>query len=269
MRTPEGFLYSLAPETGVATITLNRPDTLNSLTFAIYRELTDFFAALDHERDVRAVVLTGTGRAFCSGGDVEDIIGELFARDMQGLLEFTRVTGALIRNMRALRKPLVAAVNGTCVGAGAVMALAADFRVAADTAKFGFIFPKVGLSGADMGAAYLLPRVIGLARATELLMLGEFVEPAEALRLGLYHRVVPRERLEAETAALVDRLVRGPREALAATKESLNRELHLDLDQALDLEARVQAGLMLRPDFHEGFRAFRERRAPRFAGAPE
>ena len=174
MLAPKTFRYELDAR-GVATITLDRPDRLNSLTFAVYEELRDAFASLDHDTKVRSVVITGAGRGFCSGGDVEDIIGELFARDMQGLLDFTRVTGALIRNMRALRKPLVAAVNGTCVGAGAVMALAADFRVAADTAKFGFIFPKVGLSGADMGAAYLLPRIVGLGRASELLFLGDIL----------------------------------------------------------------------------------------------
>lgn len=164
--SPKGFRYAL--EAGVATITLDRPDRLNALTFAIYEELRDVMAALDHEASVRAVIITGEGRAFCSGGDVEDIIGELFSRDMQGMLAFTRVTGALIANIRKLRKPVIAAVNGICVGAGAVMALACDFRIASEKAKFGFIFPKVGLCGADMGAAYLLPRVIGLARASEL-----------------------------------------------------------------------------------------------------
>lgn len=253
----------------VVTLRLDRPDTLNSLTFDVYRGLTDTLQALRQRSDVRCVVLTGTGRAFCTGGDVNEIIGELLRMDAAGLQAFTRLTCDLIAALRHLPIPVVASLNGTVAGAGAVMALACDFRVAAETARIAFLFVRVGLAGADMGAAFLLPRVIGLARATELLMLGDFVEPAEALRLGLYHRVVPRERLEAETAALVDRLVRGPREALAATKESLNRELHLDLDQALELEARVQAGLMLRPDFHEGFRAFRERRAPRFAGAPE
>jgi enoyl-CoA hydratase/carnithine racemase len=267
MRTPEGFLYSLAPETGVATITLNRPDTLNSLTFAIYRELTDFFAALDHERDVRAVVLTGTGRAFCSGGDVEDIIGELFARDMQGLLDFTRVTGALIRNMRALRKPLVAAVNGTCVGAGAVMALAADFRVAADTAKFGFIFPKVGLSGADMGAAYLLPRIVGLGRASELLFLGDIVLADEAQRIGLVSKVVPQAECLAASIKLAERLASGPAFAHAMTKQMLESEVGMTLDQAIEAEAQAQAICMQHPDFRAAYDAWVKKEPTFFQGS--
>src|SRR5262249_52697773 len=160
---------------GVAEITLSRPERLNALTFEIYQELRDVMLALDDEEAVRSVVLTGEGRAFSSGGDVEDIIGELFKRDMKGLLQFTRVTGELIGSTRKLRRPVVAAVNGVCVGAGAVVALACDFRVAADSAKFGFIFPKVGLCGADMGAAYLLPRVVGLGHANELLFLGDVI----------------------------------------------------------------------------------------------
>jgi enoyl-CoA hydratase/carnithine racemase len=179
------------------------------------------------------------------------------------------MTCDLVAAIRACPKPVVASLNGTVAGAGAAIALASDFRIAADTARIAFLFVKVGLSGADMGAAHLLPRLVGFGRATELLMTGEFTDPAEALRIGLYHRVVPLDRLAAETAALVDRLVRGPAPSLAATKDALNREMHMTLDEALALEADIQARLMLEPDFREGFAAFMARRAPRFSGAPE
>jgi enoyl-CoA hydratase/carnithine racemase len=264
---PSSFLYDEAGSVG--TITLNRPETLNSLTFDVYRELTDLMRELAGRPEVRAVVITGAGRAFCSGGDVKEIIGDLLQRDARGLLEFTRLTCDLVRAMRALPRPIVASLNGTVAGAGAAIAIASDFRVAADTARIGFLFVKVGLAGADMGAAWLLPRIVGLGRATELLMTGEFVDAQEAHRIGLYNRVVPPERLAAETAALVGRLVRGPAEALAATKDALDRELSLDLASALDHEAAVQARLMLGPDFREGFAAFMEKRPPRFHGAPE
>lgn len=265
--SPTSFRYE---ERGpVARITLDRPDTLNSLTFETYRELTATFRDMASRRDLRAVILTGAGRAFCTGGDVEEIIGELLRFDEERLLAFTRLTCDLVRAMRALPRPIVAALNGTVAGAGAAIALAADFRVAADTAKIAFLFVKVGLAGADMGAAFLLPRLVGLGRATELLMLGDFVEAKEAERIGLYHRVVPRERLAAETQALVDRLVRGPLDGLAETKRALERELSLELEAALEDEARIQAALMLGPDFREGFDAFVQKRPPRFTGAPE
>ena len=264
---PTSFRYE---ERGpVARITLDRPDTLNSLTFETYRELAATFREMASRRDLRAVILTGTGRAFCTGGDVKEIIGELLRFDREHLLAFTRLTCDLVRAMRALPRPVVAALNGTVAGAGAAIALAADFRVAADTARIAFLFVKVGLAGADMGAAFLLPRLVGLGRATELLMLGDFVEAKQAQRIGLYHRVVPRERLEAETQALVDRLVRGPLDGLAETKRALDRELSLELEAALDAEARVQAAPMLEPDFREGFDAFVQKRPPRFSGAPE
>ena len=178
----------------MVTLRLDRPEAMNALTFDVYRELTDTFRALAGRGDVRVVVLTGTGRAFCTGGDVREIIGALLGRDEKALLEFTRLTCDLIRAMRALPRPIVASLNGTVAGAGAAIALASDFRVAADTAKIAFLFVKVGLSGADMGAAHLLPRVVGLGRATELLMTGDFIDAAEALRIGLYNRVVPARR---------------------------------------------------------------------------
>jgi len=257
-------------ETGaVARITLDRPEALNALTFDVYRELTDSLRGLAARRQVRVVVLTGRGRAFCTGGDVKEIIGQLLKFDHARLAAFTRLTCDLIRAMRGLPQPIIASLNGTVAGAGAAIALAADFRVAADTARIAFLFVKVGLSGADMGTAHLLPRVVGLGRATEMLMTGEFVEAAEAQRIGLYHRVVSPERLETETAALAARLARGPAAGLAATKDALDREAHMSLEAALDHEAAVQADLMQGPDFHEGFAAFVAKRPPRFEGAPE
>jgi enoyl-CoA hydratase/carnithine racemase len=257
-------------ETGaVATLTLDRPEALNALTFEVYRELTGTLRALAGRGDVRVVVLTGRGRAFCTGGDVKEIIGELLKYDRDRLAAFTRLTCDLIRAMRGLPQPIIASLNGTVAGAGAAIALAADLRLAADTARIAFLFVKVGLSGADMGAAHLLPRVVGLGRATEMLMTGEFVDAAEALRIGLYNRVVSPERLAAETAEMAARLARGPAAGLAATKDALNREMNMSLEAALDHEAAVQAELMQRPDFHEGFAAFMGKRPPRFEGAPE
>src|ERR1041384_7245980 len=229
------FLYE--QHEGIATITLNRPERLNALTFEVYRELTDVFAELKNESEVRAVVITGAGKAFCSGGDVHDIIGELFKRDMEGLLDFTRMTCELVRNIRALRKPVIASLNGTTAGAGACIALASDIRIAAEEAKIAFLFVKVGLAGADMGAAYLLPRVVGLAKATELLFTGDFISAAEAERIGLYNRVVPPEQLSAVTKEFSERLAAGPAFAIGKTKEMLDREADITLAAALECEA--------------------------------
>jgi enoyl-CoA hydratase/carnithine racemase len=264
MLSPKGFLYT--ERNGVATITLNRPERLNALTFNIYRELTDTFVALQHENSVRAVVITGSGRAFCSGGDVHDIIGELFSRDMAGLLEFTRMTCELVRRIRELRKPVIASLNGTTAGAGACIALASDLRIASDNAKIAFLFVKVGLSGADMGAAHLLPRLVGLAKATELLFTGDFISAQEAERIGLYNKVVSAEMLLPETGALAERLARGPSFALAMTKEMLNREMDVSLETALEWEAQAQATCMQHPDYREAYEAFVEKREPRFSG---
>src|SRR5215210_8106678 len=239
MFEPKSFLYEVRD--GVGWITLNRPERLNALTFEVYRELTDTFAALRDESAVRVVVITGAGRAFCSGGDVHDIIGELFSRNMEGLLEFTRMTCELIRNIRALPKPVIASLNGTTAGAGACIALAADIRMASPAAKIAFLFVRVGLSGADMGAAHLLPRLVGLARATELLYTGDFVPAEEAERLGLYNRVVAADELQEATNEMAKRLAAGPSFALAKTKEMLNREMHMNLDAALESEAQAQA----------------------------
>lgn len=262
MRTPESFLYEQSR--GIGTITLNRPERLNAITFEVYRELTDFIAGLREEADVRVVVITGAGRAFCSGGDVRDIIGALQGRDAEGLLDFTRLTCELIHNMRALPKPIIASLNGTTAGAGACIALASDIRIAAKEAKIAFIFVKVGLAGTDMGATYLLPRVVGLAKATELLMTGEFISADEAERIGLYNRVVPRDQLETATREFAEKLAQGPALGLAKTKEMLNRELHMGFESALEAEALAQALCMQTPDFREAHAAFLEKRPAKF-----
>jgi enoyl-CoA hydratase/carnithine racemase len=263
MKKPKSFLYEQT-DTGIGTITLNRPERLNALTFEVYRELTDTFASLRDDKDVRVVVITGSGRAFCSGGDVHDIIGELFERNIEGLLEFTRLTCALVRNMRALPKPIISSLNGTTAGAGACIALASDIRLANEDAKIAFLFVKVGLSGADMGAAFLLPRVVGLSKATELLYTGDFISATEAERIGLYNRVVPADQLAATTRELAERLARGPAFALAKTKEMLNRELDMNLDAALECEAQAQAICMQHPDYREAYEAFVAKREAKF-----
>jgi enoyl-CoA hydratase/carnithine racemase len=247
------FLYEFDTKTGVATVTLNRPDRLNALTFDIYNELRQMFRAVNDEANVRAVVVTGAGKAFCSGGDVHDIIGPLLSRDYRGLLEFTRMTCDLVLAMRQCRRPIVAALNGTTAGAGAVIAAACDVRIAAATAKIAFLFTKVGLSGADMGAAWLLPRIVGSGRAAELLMTGEFVSAEEALRIGL-----------AEATAFAARLARGPSFAIEITKDALNREAVMDLQSALEAEAQIQASLMMHTDFREAYEAFVAKRPPKF-----
>ncbi len=263
MKQPTTFLYE-QDEQGIATITLNRQERLNALTFDVYRELTDTFAALVEERDVRVVVITGSGRAFCSGGDVHDIIGELFNRNMEGLLEFTRMTCELVRNIRTLPKPVIASLNGITAGAGACIALASDIRLANEDAKIAFLFVKVGLSGADMGAAYLLPRIVGLSKATELLYTGDFIPANEAERIGLYNRVVPAKELATATLDLAERLARGPSFALAKTKEMLNREFDMNLATALDCEAQAQAICMQHPDYREAYEAFVAKRQAKF-----
>jgi enoyl-CoA hydratase/carnithine racemase len=244
--SPESFLYEHDTERQVATITLNRPDRLNALTFQVYAELRDTFRALD---------TTGAGKAFSSGGDVEDIIGALFDRDYEGLLDFTRMTCDLILAIRRCRRPVVAALNGTVAGAGAVIATACDFRIGSETAK---------LSGADMGAAWLLPRIVGLGRATELLMTGEFIDAEEAHRIGLYNRVVPAGLVVEEAQALADKLASGPSFALEITKDSLNREATQDLTSALEAEAQIQASCMLGPNFREAYEAFKAKRDAKF-----
>jgi enoyl-CoA hydratase/carnithine racemase len=264
MNPPNSFRFETRGRVGVITFT--RPDTLNSLTFEVYRELRDLFFALERDASVRAVVITGEGRGFCSGGDQHDIIAELFKRDMPALVDFTRMTCDLIRNIRALRKPVIAALNGTAAGAGAVIALASDLRVACEKSKIAFLFTKVGLAGADMGAAYLLPRIVGLSRATELLMLGDVLDAQTAEKYGLFNRVVSADKVLDEAMALATRLADGPTFALGMTKELLNAELNMDLFAALDNEARAQAVCMQTQDFREAYDAFSNKRPARFEG---
>src|SRR5262245_9239843 len=251
---------------GVAVLTFDRPETLNSLTFAIYGQLERLFHELEDDDAVKVVVLTGNGRGFCSGGSVEDIIGPLLESDLDQTLVFTRMTGAVVRNMCRLQKPIVAAINGVAAGAGAVLALASDLRVMADTAKFAFLFTKVGLTGADMGAAWLLPRVVGTGRAMELLLLGDKVEAPDALRIGLCNRVVPHDQVLAETLAVARRLAEGPALALAMTKKLVLQEWAMDFESAIEQEAQAQALLLRAHDHREFYRAWTEKRAPRFQG---
>ncbi len=261
---PENFLCEHDPQTGVSIITLNRPKRLNALTFDVYRELRDTFRQLDTEPGVRSIVITGAGKAFCSGGDVEDIIGPLFERDYRGLLEFTRNTGDLILAMLRCRRPIVGALNGTVAGAGAVIACACDIRIAAESAKIAFLFTKVGLSGADMGASWLLPRIVGHGRATELLMTGDFVEAREAYRIGLYNRVVADETLLDEARSWAQRLASGPSFGLEVTKMMLIREASMDVESALAAETEIQAVCMEDPNFREAYEAFVAKRKPEF-----
>jgi enoyl-CoA hydratase/carnithine racemase len=253
-------------EDGVATVTFDRPERLNALTFEVYADLRDLLAELPHRGDARVLVVTGTGRGFCSGGDVREIIGALQEMGTRDLLEFTRMTGSVVQRMRECPLPIIAAVNGVAAGAGAVIALAADIRLVARSARFSFLFTRVGLAGADMGAAYLLPRLVGLGRASELLLLGDDVDAARAEEIGLTTRLVEDGDLPAEAAALARRLADGPATAYAATKLLLAREQDADLAGALELEAMTQALLMTSQDHREFYRAFTEGRDPRWTG---
>ncbi len=261
---PESFRLERDAETGVAVITLDRPDRLNALTFQVYDELRRCFRALSDEAEVRVVIITGAGRGFCSGGDVEDIIGALFERDFRGLLDFTRMTCDLVLAIRQCRKPVIGALNGTVAGAGAVIATACDLRVGVESAKIAYLFSRVGLSGADMGAAWMLPRIVGMGMASQLLMTGDFISAQEAHRIGLYNQVVPDGEALSSARELAAKLAKGPSFALEITKDALNREAAMDLPGALEAEAQIQAALMLHPDFRESYDAFVERREPRF-----
>jgi enoyl-CoA hydratase/carnithine racemase len=251
---------------GVATITLARPEKLGALTFDVYADLRDLLAELPHRGDARALVITGSGRGFCSGGDVVEIIGALQSMQAGDLLEFTRMTGSVVRALRECPLPVIAAVNGVAAGAGAVIALASDFRILARSATFAFLFTRVGLAGADMGSAYLLPRVIGLGRATELLMLGDSVDAERALQIGLATSVVDDGVLTDSAQALARRLADGPALAYSTTKVLLTRELDTDLGAALELDAMTQALLMGSHDHAEYHRAWTEGRAPVWEG---
>jgi enoyl-CoA hydratase/carnithine racemase len=258
--------FDFAVADGVATITLARPEKLNALTFDVYADLRDLVAELPHRGDARVLVITGSGRGFCSGGDVVEIIGALQSMSSGDLLEFTRMTGSVVRALRECPLPVIAAVNGVAAGAGAVIALASDFRLLARSAKFAFLFTKVGLAGADMGSAYLLPRLIGLGRATELLILGDTVDADRALQIGLATAVVDDDALPAAARELADRLAAGPALAYSTTKVLLTRELDMDLGGALELEAMTQALLMGSHDHAEFNKAWTEGRSPVWEG---
>lgn len=265
---PEPNSFELTHSRGVVTLTLDRPKRLNSLTFEVYQELADTFAALGDCAEARSIVITGRGRGFCSGGDQDDIIAELFSRDMAGLLAFTRMTGRLIKEICRVRRPVIAAVNGVAVGAGAVIAAACDLRVAARAARFGYVFPKVGLCGADMGAAYLLPRIIGRGRAADLLFSGRLVGAEEAERFGLVNELADDGEAaltRAQEWAL--ELARGPAFAHSMTKQMLDAEAHMSLDEAIEAEAQAQAICMQHSDFQTAHHAFKEKKEPRFSGA--
>jgi enoyl-CoA hydratase/carnithine racemase len=249
---------------GVATIRLNDPERLNALTFQTYADLEKITAELADDPTVKVVVLTGTGKGFCSGGRVDDIIGPLLKMKGNELYKFTRMTCNVVKNMRSLKKPIIAAVNGIAAGAGAMLMLASDLRIFSDKARAAFLFVKVGLSGADMGALYLLPRIVGLGKATELVYFGDTIDAHEAQRIGLANRVVPGDTLMDEAYKWANRLKDGPLYALGVTKELLEYEANVDLETALEMEAMAQARCMETPDFIEGYNAFTEKRPLRF-----
>jgi len=260
----EHFDFKVAD--GVATVTLNRPDKLNALTFESYADLRDLVAELPHRGDVRVLVLAGEGRGFCSGGDVEEIIGELQKMEAAELLEFTRMTGAVIKALREVPIPVIAQIQGIAAGAGSVLALAADFRLLSSKASFAFLFTKVGLAGADMGSAYLLPRLVGAARATELLILGDKLDAETALSYGLANSVHEPEELPAAVAALARRLADGPSLAYGTTKTLIVRELDMDLASSIELEALTQALMMKTDDHGEFYASWKEDRKPDWKG---
>ena len=263
-RNWEHFGFSVAD--GVGTMTLDRPGKLNALTFEAYADLRDLLAELPHRGDTRVLVIRGNGRAFCSGGDVNEIIGATLAMSPDELLAFTRMSGEVIREMRDCPVPVIAAVHGMAAGAGAVIALAADFRVCTPAARFAFLFTKVGLSGGDMGAAYLLPRLVGLGHATRMLMLGDTVNAEEAARIGLISSLVSKDAFDDEVSTLARRLASGPVQAYAQTKALLTREQDMSLSAAIELEAVTQALLMKGEDYAEFHAAFNAGRPPRWTG---
>ena len=260
----EHFRFSVSD--GIGTVTLDRPGKLNALTFEAYADLRDLLAELPHRGDTRVLVIRGNGRAFCSGGDVNEIIGATLAMSPDELLAFTRMSGEVIREMRDCPVPVIAAVHGMAAGAGAVIALAADFRVCTPAARFAFLFTKVGLSGGDMGAAYLLPRLVGLGHATRLLMLGDTVKAEEAERIGLVSLLAGKDTFDDEVSALAGRLASGPVQAFAQTKALLTREQDMSLSAAIELEAMTQALLMKGEDYAEFHAAFNAGRPPRWTG---
>ena len=260
----EHFLYEAHAR--VATITLNRPERKNPLTFDAYAELRDLFRALAYAGDVKAVVLAGAGGNFCSGGDVHEIIGPLTQLDMPGLLAFTRMTGDLVKAMRACPQPVVAAVDGVCAGAGAILAMASDLRLGSTRARTAFLFAKVGLAGCDMGACSILPRLIGQGRAAELLDTGRAMSAEEGERWGFFNRLVAPDALLPDALALARELAAGPTFAHGMTKKMLQQEWSMSVDDAIEAEAQAQAICMATNDFRRAYHAFVAKSAPRFEG---
>lgn len=265
-RTEDWRHLRLERADGVTTVTLDRPDKLNALTFGAYADLRDLLAELARDGETRVLVLGGAGRGFCSGGDVDEIIGATLAMGAGQLLDFTRMTGQVVRAVREAPFPVIAAVHGIAAGAGAVLALASDFRIVESSARFAFLFTKVGLAGADMGAAYLLPRMVGLGHATRLLMLGEPVGAAEADRLGLVSELTDEGQAATKAAALAKRLAEGPALAYQQTKALLTAELDMPLAASVEMDAAAQALLMTSSDYAEFHAAFTAKRAPKWEG---
>lgn len=261
---PAHFRWDCAD--GVATITLNRPERKNPLTFQSYAELRDTFRDLGYADDVHAVVITGAAGNFSSGGDVHDIIGPLTKMDMKGLMEFTRMTGDVVKAMRACPQPIIAAIDGICAGAGAILAMASDMRLGTARSKTAFLFSRVGLAGCDMGACAILPRIIGQGRAAELLFSGRSMSAEEGERWGFFNRLVEPEQVLAEAQAMAARLVAGPTFANGMTKTMLNQEWNMSIDQAVEAEAQAQAICMQTQDFHRAYHAFVAKQSPVFEG---
>ena len=264
MKRWEHFEYDESD--GVATLAFSRPERLNSLTFEVYADIRELTQSLRERADVRVLVLRGQGRGFCSGGDVDEIIAELLKKGTRDVYEFARMTGACVRNLRELPQPVIAAINGVAAGAGAVLATASDLRVLAESATFRFLFTSVGLSGGDMGVCWLLPRIVGLGRATEALLLGSKIDSHQALEWGLAAAVVPDEKLDATVAEYAGRLKELAPWGLAMTKEMVNRAASTDYSSAIEMEAFTQTLLMTADDFREFHAGFTEKRKPEFRG---
>jgi enoyl-CoA hydratase/carnithine racemase len=263
---PRHFGWRCSDDGRVATVTLNRPDKKNPLTFHSYAELRDLFRGLAYASDVRAVVITGEGGNFCSGGDVFEIIEPLTRMAAPELLQFTRMTGDLVKAIKHAPQPVIAAIDGVCAGAGAMVALAADWRVATPSAKTAFLFTRVGLAGADMGACGLLPRVIGQGRATELLLSGRAMSADEGLAWGFFNKLVAPDALHGEAERIARELADGPWFAHTVTKTMLNQEWAMGIDEMIESEAQAQALCMLTQDFKRAFEAFAAKRKPQFEG---
>ena len=258
------FQYQVTDQT--ASITLNRAERKNPLTFDSYAELRDLFRAMSEASDIKAVILAGAGGNFCSGGDVHEIIGPLTKLDMPGLLAFTRLTGDLVKAMRCCPQPIIAAIDGVCAGAGAILAMASDLRLGTPRSTIAFLFTRVGLAGCDMGACAVLPRIIGQGRATELLLTGRSVSAEEAERWGFLNRICASEMLLNEAMALASELTSGPTFAHAMTKRMLQQEWNMGVDEAIEAEAQAQAICMATNDFHRAYHAFVNKQKPEFKG---